>query len=176
MPGGPLLQDAVAIQELLSGSKGRLVHLPGRRNQAEVGPELGVQRVCIVPNHFKPAAPGRFLGSESADNDVAAATRRANHLADIGPPVGLCGQKMKNRAIVPHIVGRGFELCLRDVGDQPMYALRRVPQSLLAGFYGRLRNIENGKVGASASEQVVNQRGLPPPTSIMDADDPAPAC
>lgn len=99
----------MAIEELLGGSKRRLVQLPGRRDQVKVCSELRVQRLGVVPNHIEPTATGRSLRAESADDNVTTAPHRADHLADIGRPVRCGGQKMKNRAIMPQIVGRGFQ-------------------------------------------------------------------
>jgi len=132
------LQDAVAIEELLGGSKRCLVQVPGRREQSKVRPELCMERLRVVPNHVEPAAAGRPLRTESADDNVAAASYRANYLADVRPPVGCGSQEMKNRAIMPHVVGRGFQFCLRDVGDEPANALRRIAQPLPASCDGRL--------------------------------------
>jgi hypothetical protein len=159
-PNGPLLQNAVAVQELLGSTKRRFVQLPRRRDQAKVRSELGVQRLCVVPDHLEPAAPRRPLWSESAYDDMTAAFHRAKYLTDICPSIGCGGKEVKNRAIMPHVVGTGFQFCPRNVGDQPANTIRSIREPLPAEIDGRLRNIKNGQVGVTASEQVVDERGL----------------
>ncbi|HKR27685.1 MAG TPA: hypothetical protein VJT08_11655 [Terriglobales bacterium] len=66
---------------------------------------------------------------------------RWNHLVDIGPfdqPISGIRQKMKKRAIVPHIVCRGFQFSLRDIGDNPANALHSIAQPFPRGCDGVL--------------------------------------
>jgi len=134
-----------------------------------------MQRLRVIPNHLKPTTPCRSFRSECTDDNVATALYGANNLADISSPVSCSGQKMKNRSIMPHIVGRSWQFSSRDVGDQPVNVLCDIAQPLPRGRDGGLRNIENRQVDETASEPSTNVDS-PAPTSMMEVDGPAPAC
>jgi len=157
----------MAAQKLLGSSKRRLVYLPGRRDQLEVWPKLCMQRIRAIPNHLQPTTTFRSFWSKRTDNDMATALYGMNHLTNICFPVGSRGQKMKDRAIMPHVVGRNNQFSLRNVGDQPLNAIREFAQPLPCGRDSGLRNIQNGQVGVAPSEQIIHQSGL----TSADIDD-----
>jgi hypothetical protein len=49
-------------------------------------------------------------------------------LADIGDAVARRSEKMKDSAVVPHIVSRAQQFDFSDVSDEPMDTLRGFPQ------------------------------------------------
>jgi len=67
---------------------------------------------------------------------------------------------MKHCSVVPHIIGRGFQVDFRDVGNKPVDTLRGFPKTLLVRVDGRLRNIEDGDAFVSAGKKIINQCGL----------------
>ena len=67
---------------------------------------------------------------------------------------------MKDGAVVPHIVSRGLQFDLSDIGDEPMDMLRGCPQSFPVRVDGGLRNIEDGDALVSAGEKVIDQCGF----------------
>ena len=64
-------EPAVAVKELLRGSKWSLVQFLGALHQAEAPTKLAVKRFGVVAHHFEPAAFRRAFWSKCADNHVA---------------------------------------------------------------------------------------------------------
>jgi len=71
--------------------------------------------LVTAANHLKTAASGRALGSECTDNHMAAPLNRAGDLADMGGTVTRQGEKMKDGAVVPNVVGRPLQFNQGDV-------------------------------------------------------------
>ena len=68
--------------------------------------ELTVQRLGIVADDIKTTAHHGALGSEGTDDHMASMPDRARDLADIGDTVARASKKMKDGAVVPHVVSR----------------------------------------------------------------------
>ena len=71
-PGEALVDPAVAVEELLRGSKWCVVQFLGTLNQAEARAKLAVKRFGVITHHFESAAFRRTFRAKRADNDVAA--------------------------------------------------------------------------------------------------------
>jgi len=88
-------------------------------------------------------------------------------LVDIRSAVLPCSKKMKDRAVVPHVVSTTLQPCFRDIRDEPLDPFSGQAESPLGYTDSGLRNIENGHVPVSAREEVINERGFPA-TNVND--------
>jgi hypothetical protein len=66
-------------------------------------------------------------------------------------------KKVEHGAVVPHVVSAAFELCIGDIGDEPMDLFCREPESRLGHVNSGLRNIEYGDVLISLCKEVINE-------------------
>ena len=172
VPPRDLFDSAVAIEKLLDCAKRCLMQFLRTPQQAEVHSKFSVQRFGIVADNLKTTALRGTLWSESADDHVASALYRAGDLADIGNTVSRRGKEMEDSAVMPNIVSRGLQFNFSDIGDEPVDALRGLPQSFPVRVDGGLRNIEDRDVLVSPSTSVDS----PPPTSMTEAEILADAC
>jgi hypothetical protein len=58
---------------------------------------------------------------------MASRLHRVGNLADIGNTVVRRRKKMKDSAVVPHIVSKGLQFDFSNVGNEPMDTLRGFP-------------------------------------------------
>jgi len=66
------------------------------------------------------AAFGWTFQPERTDDYMASGLYRLRHLADISHSCVCCHKKMKQSAVMPHIVGTRLQLRARDIADEPM--------------------------------------------------------
>ena len=149
-------EPAVAIKELLRGSKWRLVQFLGTLHQAEAPAKLAVKRFGVVAYRFEPAAFRRSFWSECADNHVATRPNGSGNLPNVSKTSLRCRKKMEYRPVMPEIVGMLIQPDFDDITDQPTHLLRSRTQSLFRDFDCGLRDIEHGEVSVSTKKQVVN--------------------
>ena len=71
-PTGDLFEHAVAVKKLLGSAEWGLMQDRGAFLQAKAPAELGMQSICVIPNHLQAAASLGPLRTECADNDMAA--------------------------------------------------------------------------------------------------------
>jgi hypothetical protein len=95
---------AVAIEKPLRGAKWSLVQFFRTLLQTEADAELFVQRFLIIAHDIEAAAFCRALRAEGTDDDVASGPNSGSDLPDIGGTLFRRYQKMKDRAVVPHVV------------------------------------------------------------------------
>jgi hypothetical protein len=98
---------------------------------------------------------------------MASALHRVGNLADISGTLAWRSEKMKYGAVMPQIVGRGFQLNSGDVANEPMHALRDLPQSFPVRIDGGLRDVQDGDVFVAADEKIIDQCGF----TSADIDD-----
>lgn len=89
--------------------------------------KLLVQRLGIIADNIKTAAFRGALRSKGTDDDVASGLHRVGDLTDIGYTVARRGKKMKDCAVMSHILSRGLQLDSSDVGYKPLDSLRGFP-------------------------------------------------
>ena len=67
-----------------------------------------MQGFSIIANNLKTTALRRTLWPERADDHMTSGLHRSGDLADVGDTAALSGKKMKDRAVMPYIVGSGL--------------------------------------------------------------------
>jgi len=90
--------------------------------------KLPAQRFGMVENNLKPAALGRGLWSEGADDHIATVPHCTGNLPCVGNTVARCRQEMKDGVIMPNIVSRRWLVALRDICNQPVHSVRGIAQ------------------------------------------------
>src|SRR5215469_10936 len=98
-----LLHKAATINELLRRSPRRMMQLFRALFNAKAFAELVMKRVRVVAHHIQATAFHRTLRPESADDHMAAPFDGLEHRVDIQLALSGIGEKVKHRAIVPHI-------------------------------------------------------------------------
>ena len=151
-----LVEPAVAVQELLLGSKGCLVQFLGALHHAEPPTKLAVKRFCIIAHHFKPAAFGGAFWTKCTHNHEATSLDQAGNLPNVGRTSLRCRKKMEYRSVMPEIVGILFQPDFDNITDQPTHLLCRRTQPLFRDFDCGLRDIEYGEVFVSSKKQIVD--------------------
>src|SRR5713226_856443 len=89
--------------------------------------KLPVQRLGIITDNIKPTAFHRAFWSECTDDHMSSVPNRTGDLADVSDTVACRGKKMKDSAVVPHIVNGGLQFDPTDVRDKPMHTFRSRP-------------------------------------------------
>jgi len=125
--------------------------------KAEWLPELGMQCVGAIAHDRKAAALGRPVFRERGDYDVAARLHGVEYAVNVGGPVFRRRQKMKHRAIVPHVVGVRSEGDLRDIGLEPVNPWGTRTQSAPGRFQCGTGQVENGDIAKSVVQQVIDE-------------------
>ena len=85
--------------------------------------ELPVQRLGIVADDIKTTALHGALWPEGTDDHMASMPDSSGDLADIGDTVARGSKKMKDGAVVPHVVSGRRQFHCSDIRSKPMYAL-----------------------------------------------------
>ena len=129
-------------------------------NQSEALPELSVERIGIVTLDIEATAFRGTLRSESSDNDVSTRLDRFLDAFDVGGTIGGGRQEMKNRAVVPNVIGIWRKVCPRNIGYEPFDAISQGSQPRLGDIDRGLGNVKDREVAITACEQVVNQCGF----------------
>ncbi len=139
----------------------------GAFHQTKAYAKLVVEGVGVIANNIEPAAFCGTLWSKCADDYMTTRLDGATNLPNILSTVFSCSKKMKHRTVMPHIVGAAFELCIGDIGDEPMDLFCRQPQPLNGHVDSGLRNIEDSDLLiAPCKEGHPTRVDSPPPTSI----------
>ena len=119
------------------------MYLPRTLHQAEARPEFFVEASRIIPHHIKPAAFCRTLRAEGADDHMPARFHRSCDITNVRQPVFRRGQKVKNCAIMPDIVGMKRQAGLGHIGTKPADGFRqRVRLPFARQVKGNMRNIQ----------------------------------
>src|SRR5574337_716985 len=92
--------------------------------------KLGVQRLCVIPDHIQATALGRPFRTKGADDHMAAWFHNPCHLMDVRNPVMRRSEKVEDGAVVPHVVGLWSKLEFSDVSDDPHYTITVVSEAL----------------------------------------------
>lgn len=119
----------------------------GAFHQLEANAKLAVQRFRVIAHNFKPAALGRPVRSECADNHVPASLRGAHNIANIGGALLRTSQKMKYGAVMPHIESSGRQSRFSDIGYKSMKLVCRGPKAFSRHIDDGLGDVENCDVG-----------------------------
>jgi len=80
-------------------------------DHAKACPELSMKRHRSVPDYVQSTAPSRTLGTEGGDDDVPARSHGICDLPHVRCPIIGVGEKVEDRAVVPHIelvAGKGL--------------------------------------------------------------------
>src|SRR5690348_11384406 len=85
---------------------------------------------------------------------------RARNLSDVSGTVAWRGEKMKDCAIMPHVIYTGFQLDFSDVGNEPTHALRGLSKTFPARFDSGLRNVQDTYVLVAAGDKVIDECGF----------------
>lgn len=149
---------AVAVEELLRGSKWCVVYLLETLNQAETLTKLDVKRIGVVTHHFEPATLRRTFRAKGADNDMTARFYAPGDLPDVSNALLFCRKKMEYRAIMPDVERVRFQFDLGDVADKPTHLLRGRTQPSAGQLDCHLRYVEDGNFLVSAYKQIVDER------------------
>jgi hypothetical protein len=72
-----------------------------------------------ISENIKTAAFRAALWSEGTDDHMASRLYRVGDLANVGDTVARRSKKMKDDAVVPHIVSTGPQFDFSDVGNDP---------------------------------------------------------
>ena len=118
-----LFDSTVTVQKLLNRPKRRLVQFFGTPQQTEVHAKFLVQRLRVIPDNIETAALRGSLRSESTNDDMATMSNGPGDLANISNSVSHRSKKMKDGAIVPHVISRCLQPDSRDVRDKPVDTL-----------------------------------------------------
>jgi hypothetical protein len=89
--------------------------------------ELPMQRLGVVTDDIQTTASRGTFWSEGTDDYMSSALHRLGYLTYIGDTVARRGKKVKNSAVVPHVIGRGHQIDFRDVGDEPVDPPSSIP-------------------------------------------------
>jgi len=111
----------------------------------------------IISHDVKAAAFRRPLRAEGADNHMPACFYRQCGIPDISNPIFWLRQEVKDRAIMPDIVGMGRKNRLRDICLQPANGFRGFPEAFPRDLKSGLRNIGDRDIPVLPFKQVVNQ-------------------
>src|SRR3954467_14059748 len=104
----------------------------------------------IIAHNTEAAAFRRPLGSESADDHMAAQFDSPCNIANVSRPLFRRCQEVKNRAIMPHMIGMSRKTRCRHVSPKPPDGCRSYGQTLLRHIKRGLRNIKDRNVAVSA--------------------------
>ena len=89
-------------------------------DKLEPGAEFTMEAGRIIAVHGQPTALHRSLRPERGNDDVPFRLYRMGHLPDIGCAIPLVDQEMKDRPIVPDIIGMRPEWKRRHVALKPL--------------------------------------------------------
>ena len=125
--------STIAIDELLSCTKRRIVSLVNRTDQLKFVTKLIVHRHRTISDNIETAAFKWAVGTKRRDNDVAAGLYRPIYKLDITTQIVRIGQKVKDSSIVPNVKMHGWQIDLSYVGNEPFDIAAASAQSLLTG-------------------------------------------
>jgi hypothetical protein len=108
-------EPAVAVEELLRGSKRRLVQFLGALHQAEAPTKLAVERSRVIAHYLEPGTLRRAFWSKRADDNVATWPDSASNLPNVGDTSRRGGQEMEYCSIMPEVVGTRFQLDFQNI-------------------------------------------------------------
>ena len=165
-----LFDFAVAIEKLLHCPEWREVLLLGAAQQAEMDTELLVQRFGIVADDIKSTAFDGTFWSEGADDHMASTPYSAGDLTDIGDTIARAGKKMKDGAVVPHVVADGgSSTFVISAASQWTHSADLPSRFLFASMavFAMSRTVMFSYPRARRSSTSVDS---PPPTSMIDAE------
>ena len=89
-----------------------------------------------------------------------ASMRSASDLADIGNTVARGSKKMKDGAVVPHVVCGERQFHSSNIGSKLIYTVRSCPEAFPICVNGGLCNVEDSDVFVSARKEIINQGGF----------------
>ena len=127
-------------------------------DQLEMCTKLIVQGIGVVTHDVEAAAFCGALGPEGANDDASPRVNSQRDLSNIGAALLRTREKVKNRTVVPYVIGPRFERRLRDVGGHPVSFFRCRSQAFLGYVDRGLRNIEDSYVFKSARKKIINKR------------------
>src|SRR5262249_24036368 len=97
--------------------------LLGAAQQAEMDTELPVQGLGIIADDIKTTALHGTFWSEGTDDHMASLPDSAGDLANIVDTVACDTKKVKNGAVVPHVVSGGRHFHRSNIGSKPLNVL-----------------------------------------------------
>lgn len=157
-----LINFKTTVDKLLDCPKRGPVQFDRTAQQPELYAKFPLQRLGVIADNFQTTAFCGAFGSKGGNDHMASLLHGAGGLADVSGTVTWGSEKMKDGAVMPHIVSRGFQRDLRNVPNEPTDALRGSTQSFPVRVDGSLRNIQNRDVLVSVSEKIVDQSGFSP--------------
>lgn len=159
--------ETVAVDEVLDIARGSCVRFAGMLNQFERGSKFTVQAVRRVTFDGKAAT---FLGAIWAEcgNDHTPAWLDGLHdLFDVGAAICGISEEMKNRPVMPDVVGLRGQIDLADVTDDPFDRVAFDPKSLSGHTQGFRGQVQDGEFPIPRGQQIIDQgRG-----AAADVDD-----
>jgi hypothetical protein len=151
---------AIAVKKLLRGAEGSLMQFLRTLLQAKANAELFVQRFFVVAHDIQAAALSGPLWPKGTDDNVPSQPNRGSNLPNVGGAVLRHSQEVKHCAVVPDVVGVWRQTNLRDIADEPRYALSRRAQPFLGHRNGGFGNVQDGDAVVAAREEIVDERGF----------------